>query len=85
MVAVYPNDSLYEVIAQLCANNSLVRVNNLILTVHNSSRISEHAIREYFQENNSTLVGEWTNITVEKRKIDNLKAIIQRVDGEHFR
>lgn len=82
MYAVFPDKNLYDVIEQLCEENSIARVNNLILTLHNSSRINERSIREYFRENNSRLIGEWTNITVEKRKIEKLKAIIQRIDGE---
>jgi Zn finger protein HypA/HybF involved in hydrogenase expression len=76
------NENLYESIINLCKENAITKVLNLLITVHTNSHISTESIREYFIDRNSKLLGEWTNIVVQKKEIEPLTATIEQIDGE---
>ncbi len=78
------NQNLYESIVGLCNEHSIAKINNLTITVHTLSHVSAQSILEYFADRNSTLVGDWTNITVQKKEIKPLTATIDQIDGETY-
>lgn len=76
------NQNIYESLVVLCKEHSITKIMNLTITVHTHSHISEKIIRECFIDRNSTLVGNWTNILVQKKEIEPNTATIDQVDGE---
>ncbi len=78
------NQNLYESITHLCEEHSIAKILNLTITVHTHSHITEQSIREYFSDRNSSLIGDRTNILVQKKDIEPLTATINQIDGEKF-
>jgi len=76
------NQNLYESIWGLCKENAIEKITKLVITVHTHSHISEKSIREHFADRKSELIGEWTNIVVDKKEIEPLTATIEQIDGE---
>ena len=76
------NQNLYESIIGLCKEHSIAKILKLTITVHTHSHISEQSIREYFTDRNSTLLGDWTTVMVQKKEIEPLTATIDQIDGE---
>ena len=76
------NQNLYESIIGLCKENSIEKIIKLVITVHTNSHISENSIREHFTDRKSKLIGDWTNIVVDKKEIEPLTATIEQIDGE---
>lgn len=76
------DQNLYESIVSLCKEHSIAKILNLIITVHTNSHISKESIREHFTDRNSRLIGDWTNIVVQKKEIEPLTATIEQIDGE---
>lgn len=76
------NQNLYESIIGLCKENSIEKIIKLVITVHTNSHISENSIREHFTDRKSKLIGDWTNIVVNKKEIEPLTATIEQIDGE---
>ncbi|MEA5084740.1 MAG: hypothetical protein VB018_11425 [Lachnospiraceae bacterium] len=78
------NQNLYDSIVNLCKEHSIAKISNLIITVHTNSHISKESLREHFSDRNSALIGDWTNILVQKKEIEPLTATIEQIDGEKF-
>jgi len=78
------NQNLYDEIVSLCNENSITKINELIITVHTHSHICNQSIREYFTDRNNSLIGEWTNIIIQKEEIEPLTAVIEKIDGDKF-
>lgn len=76
------NQKLYESIVKLCVEHRITTLWKLTITVHINSHISKESIQEYFQERDSSYIGEWTDIIVQKKEIEPLTAIIEQIDGE---
>lgn len=74
--------NLYESIVNLSKEHSIAKILNLIITVHTNSHICQESIREHFTDRNSNLIGDWTNIEVQKKEIEPLTATIDQIDGE---
>jgi hypothetical protein len=78
------NQNLYDNIVNLCKEHSITKILNLIITVHTNSHICNESIREQFTDRNSRLIGDWTNIVVQKKDIEPLTATIEQIDGEKY-
>lgn len=78
------NQNLYESINSLCKENSIAKINKLIITVHTDSHICNESLREHFSDRKSSLIGHWTDIEVQKKEIEPLTATIEQIDGEKF-
>jgi len=76
------NQNLYESIVRLCKIHSIFKILDITITVHLHSHISEESIRDHFTERNSTLIGNWTNILVQKKETEPLTATVEQIDGE---
>jgi len=76
------NENLYNTILSLCEENKISKVNELCITVHTDSHISEESLREHFKDRNSNLVGDWTKILVQKKDIQRLTAVLEHIEGE---
>jgi hypothetical protein len=49
-----------------------------------NSHISRNNLYEHLKEQNGNLIGEWSNIIVEREDIENLTAVIESVEGDTF-
>lgn len=76
------NERIYEALLKLCRENKILKLNKVNITVNIDSHISENSLREHFSERNNNLLGEWTEITVEKQDVGKLNAVIKTIEGE---
>lgn len=76
------NERIYEALLRLCQKNKILKLNKVNIAVNIDSHISENSLREHFSERNNNLLGEWTEIIVEKQDVGKLNAIIKTVEGE---
>ena len=76
------NERIYESLLKLCAENGIFRLNKVVIAVNTDSHISEHSLREHFIEKKSRFLGDWTEITIEKREVGRLNAVIESIEGE---
>lgn len=75
-------ERIYEALSKLCQENKILKINIVNIAVNIDSHISETSLREHFSERSSNLLGEWTDIIVEKRDVGKLNAIINSIEGE---
>jgi Zn finger protein HypA/HybF involved in hydrogenase expression len=76
------NERIYEALLKLCRENKILKLNKVNITVNIDSHISENSLREHFSERNNNLLGQWTEITVEKQDVGKLNAVIKTIEGE---
>lgn len=76
------NERIYWALLKLCQENKILKLNKVNLAVNIDSHISENSLREHFSERNNNLLGEWTEITVEKQDVGKPNAIIKTIEGE---
>lgn len=76
------NERIYEALLKLCQENKILKLNKVNIAVNIDSHISENSLREHFSERNNNLLGEWTEIIVEKQDVGKLNAIIKTIEGE---
>jgi len=76
------NERIYETLLKLCQENKLIILNKVNLAVNTDSHISENSLREHFSERNNNLLGEWTEIIIEKQDVGKLNAVIKSIEGE---
>ena len=76
------NERIYEALLKLCRENKILKINKVNIAVNIDSHISENSLREHFSERNNNLLGEWTEITVEKQDVGKLNAVIKTIEGE---
>lgn len=76
------NERIYEEVLKLCRENKIVKLTKVILSVNSDSHISENSLREQFSERNNHLLGDWTEIYIEKKDVGKLNAVIQRIEGD---
>lgn len=76
------NERIYEALLKLCQENKILKLNKVNIAVNIDSHISENSLREHFSERNNNLLGEWTEIIVEKQDVGKLNAVIKTIEGE---
>lgn len=76
------NERIYEALLKLCQENKILKLNKVNLAVNTDSHISENSLREHFSERNNDLLGEWTEIIIEKQDVGKLNAVIKSIEGE---
>ena len=75
-------EKTYQTVRELCENNAIKKVNEIKMTVSMDSHMDGLHMLRHFVERDSMLFGEWTNVTIEKRNINSLTAVIESIDGE---
>jgi len=75
-------ERIYEALLKLCRDNKIARLSKVNIVVNVDSHISENSLREHFGERNSHLMGDWTEIILEKQDVGKLKAVIKNIEGE---
>ena len=76
------NERIYEALLKLCQENRILKLNKVNIAVNIDSHISENSLREHFSERNNNLLGNWTEIIVEKQDVGKLNAVIKSIEGE---
>lgn len=76
------NERIYETLLKLCQENKVLKLSKVNIAVNIDSHISANSLREHFSERNSNLLGDWTEIIVEKQDVGKLNAVIKSVEGE---
>lgn len=76
------NERIYDALLKLCRENKMIKLNKVNIAVNIDSHISENSLREQFSERNNNILGDWTEITIEKQDVGKLNAIINSIEGE---
>ena len=66
----------------LCNTNNITKVRKLHIITSLNSHINKNNLYEHLKEQNGDLIGEWSNIIVEREDIENLTAVIESVEGD---
>lgn len=75
-------EKIYESIAEICRQNSIIKVNELAIEVDEGSHITGVHLLSHLSDRDSSLFGAWTNVHVEYRPFEKLTAVITSIDGE---
>jgi len=78
----YLNQNIYDAILDLCRKHTIKKVDKLVITVHTDSHVSEKSLHDFFNDKHSQIVGDWTKITVLRKQIEKLTAVIENISGE---
>ena len=63
-------------------DNKIARLRKVNIAVDTGSHINENSLREHFSQGNSHLMGDWTEVIVERQDVGNLNAVIKSIEGE---
>ncbi len=72
------SDALYE----LCHENKIVQVKKLRIITSQNSHLGKENLYEHLKMQPGGLVGDWTEILVDKQDIESLTAVIDSIEGE---
>ncbi|HOJ49061.1 MAG TPA: hypothetical protein PLD48_09415 [Bacillota bacterium] len=73
---------IYDAVLDLCRQYSIVKLTELVVSVHQDSQITKESILEQFVSRNSNIVGDWTQIAVEKKETEKFKVKIEHIFGD---
>ena len=76
------NQNLYETIVTICRENAILKVNNLVVSVHADSHVNKDSIKGFFAEERNPLIDDLTDIEIRKCGVERLCAVIEQIDGE---
>jgi hypothetical protein len=76
------NERIYEALLKLCQENKILKLNKVNIAVNIDSHISANSLCEHFSERNNNLLGDWTEVVVEKQDVGKLNAVINSIEGE---
>ena len=71
-----------ESLRELCNANSITRVMRLQIITSQNSHIQHDNLYEQLLIDHNGVVGEWTEIIIERQDIERLTAVIESVEGE---
>lgn len=75
-------EKTYQTVRELCESHSIKKVNEIKMAVSMDSHVDGPHMQRHFMERDNTLFGEWTEVIVEKRDMERLTAVVERIDGE---
>jgi len=71
-----------ESLSDLIIEYKLSRVIKLRITTSMNSHIHTDNLYEHLLSEHNGIIGEWTEIIIEKQDIDDLTAVIESIEGE---
>lgn len=71
-----------EELKNICKNNNIYKVKTFTVIVNHRSHINEDNLYEHLRNANEKLVGEWTEINVERKDIQDQIALLKSIQGE---
>jgi hypothetical protein len=74
-------DKISNKLKEICEINNIQRVSRLSVVVNTESDIDESSLKDYLQ-NNSNLIGNWTDLKVEKEPLGEQVVILHNIKGE---
>jgi hypothetical protein len=75
-------EKIYESIADICRQNSIIKVVDLHIEVDEGSHITEPLLLEHLSDRDNSLFGTWTDIHVSYKPFEKLTAVITSIDGD---
>lgn len=75
-------EKIYESIAEICRQNSIVKVNDIHIEVDKGSHITKVLLLEHLSDRDSSLFGIWTNVHVAYQPFEKLTAVITSITGD---
>lgn len=73
-----------ESLGELCRANSITRIIKLKIKTSRHSHVDNLNLLEQLQRDHIGIVGEWTEIIIERSDIADLIAVIESVEGERL-
>ena len=75
-------NKISEAVSQVCEASNIKKVNRLAVVVNHGSHVDEHSLYEHLQNTRGELIGEWTEIKLEREDIQHQTAILHSIQGE---
>lgn len=75
-------DKISNKLKEICEINNIQKVSRLSVVVNTESSIDELSLKDYLENNNSSLIGNWTNLKVEKEPLGEQVVILHNIKGE---
>lgn len=69
-------------VRQVCEDNNIKKVNRLVVVVNHRSHVNQDNLYEHLKEVNEDLIGEWTELKIEREDIQDQTAILHSIQGE---
>lgn len=71
-----------EELKNICTANNIIKVKAFTVIVNHRSHVNEVNLYDHLQHAYGDLVGEWTEINVQKEDIQDQTAILKSIEGE---
>ncbi|MCM0647771.1 hypothetical protein NBE98_05195 [Clostridium swellfunianum] len=75
-------NKISDAVNQVCGMNNIKKVNKLAVVVNNNSHVNEENLYDHLQYACANLIGEWTEIQVQRDDILEQTAILHSIEGE---
>lgn len=75
-------EKIYNSLSELCDINLIVKIHVISIIVNKESHINERGLLGYLKDRDSSLVGDWTKICLERQESEKLTALITSVEGD---
>jgi Zn finger protein HypA/HybF involved in hydrogenase expression len=75
-------NKISEAVTKVCAASKIKKVKKLAIVVSNTSHVNENNLYDHLQYMNGDLVGDWTELRVQKDDILEQTAILHSIQGE---
>lgn len=71
-----------ESVSNLCLENKIACVKKLRIITSQNSHIQKDSLLEHLKELHSGLIGDWTDIIIDRQNIEDLTAVIDCIEGD---
>ena len=75
-------EKIYESIARICRQNSVIKVNGLYIELFEGSHIYERLLLSHLRDKDRSLFGPWADVHIDYRPFESLTAVITSIDGD---
>jgi Zn finger protein HypA/HybF involved in hydrogenase expression len=75
-------NKISNAVTQVCTANKIKRINRLAVVVNHRSHVNEKNLYEQLRAVSGDLVGEWTELKIERDDLEDQIAILHSIQGE---
>ncbi|MDF2533361.1 MAG: hypothetical protein K0Q65_2942 [Clostridia bacterium] len=75
-------NKISNAVIQVCQASKIIKVNKLAVVVNHNSHVNENNLFEHLKDASGDLVGEWTELKIEREDIQEQTAILYSIRGE---
>jgi Zn finger protein HypA/HybF involved in hydrogenase expression len=75
-------NKISSAVTQVCTVNKIKRINRLAVVVNHRSHVNENNLYEHLIAVSGELVGEWTELKIERDDLQDQTAILHSIQGE---